>query len=119
MKVKPVVRQIEAEDGVLIFDDTIAEKEWTDESDLICWHYDHCKIRSVKGINLLTALYFSGNSGTGGALHRLDKKLGDSRYALSLRSFDLRNDYANNLWTCCSCISLLCINSMKSILWRH
>ena len=27
LKVKPVVRQIEAEDGVLIFDDSIAEKE--------------------------------------------------------------------------------------------
>jgi hypothetical protein len=34
LKVKSIVRQIEAEDGVLIFDDTIAEKEWTDESDL-------------------------------------------------------------------------------------
>ncbi len=31
LKVKSVVREIEAEDGVLIFDDTIAEKEWTDQ----------------------------------------------------------------------------------------
>jgi hypothetical protein len=54
--VKSVVREIEAEEGVLIFDDSIAEKEWTDESDLICWHYDHCKNRNVKGINLLSAL---------------------------------------------------------------
>ena len=61
LKVKSVVRQIEAEDGVLIFDDTIAEKEWTDESDLICWHYDHCKSRNVKGINLLSALYYAND----------------------------------------------------------
>mgnify|MGYP003348050296 FL=1 len=61
LKVKPVVREIEAEDGVLIFDDSIAEKEWTDESDLICWHYDHCKNRNVKGINLLSALYYAND----------------------------------------------------------
>lgn len=61
LKVKSVVRQIEAEDGVLIFEDTIAEKEWADESDLICWHYDHCKNRNVKGINLLSALYYAND----------------------------------------------------------
>lgn len=57
MQVKAVVRQVEDETGVLIFDDTIQEKAWTDESDLICWHYDHCVGRTVKGINLLNALY--------------------------------------------------------------
>jgi hypothetical protein len=61
LKVKSVVRELEAEDGVLIFDDSIAEKEWTDESDLICWHYDHCKNRNVKGINLLSALYYAND----------------------------------------------------------
>ncbi len=42
--------------GYLIFDDTIQKKVWTDENEIICWHYDHCKERSVKGINLLNAL---------------------------------------------------------------
>lgn len=28
-----------------------------DENDLICWHYDHCNKRTVKGINQLTMLY--------------------------------------------------------------
>ena len=55
--VKPAVRAIEREDGVLIFDDTIEEKAWTDESELMCWHFDHCSGRNVKGINLLNALY--------------------------------------------------------------
>ena len=27
----------------------------------MCWHFDHCKGRSVKGINLLNALYCSGD----------------------------------------------------------
>lgn len=44
-------------DGVLIIDDTIEEKPYTEESELVCWHYDHSKGRSVKGINLISALY--------------------------------------------------------------
>lgn len=59
--VKPLVRQIESEAGVLIFDDSIEEKPHTDENDIICWHYDHTQGRNVKGINFLTALYHSRN----------------------------------------------------------
>ncbi len=57
VQVKAVVREVKDAQGVLIIDDTIQEKAWTDESDLICWHYDHCSGRTVKGINLLNALY--------------------------------------------------------------
>src|SRR4051812_38508441 len=48
--VKPLVRQLEDEgsSGVLIIDDTIEEKPYTDESELICWHYDHSKGRNIK-----------------------------------------------------------------------
>lgn len=55
--VKPLIRKYERDDGVLIVDDTIEEKPYTDESELVCWHYDHSKARSVKGINILTVLY--------------------------------------------------------------
>src|SRR3954447_14275304 len=55
--VKPHVRAIQHTDGVLILDDSIAEKPYTDENDIICWHYDHTQGRSVKGINFLTLLY--------------------------------------------------------------
>lgn len=55
--VKPYVRQIESEDGVLIVDDSISEKPYTDENEIICWHYDHSKGFSIKGINFITALY--------------------------------------------------------------
>src|ERR1700712_67320 len=51
LEVKSAVRKIEGEDGVLIFDDTISEKMWTDENEIVCWHYDHTKGRTVKGIN--------------------------------------------------------------------
>lgn len=56
-KVKPLVRQIQSPEGVLIFDDTIEEKPYTDENEIICWHFDHSKGRNVKGINFITALY--------------------------------------------------------------
>ena len=55
--VKPHVRKIESEEGVAIVDDSIAEKPYTDENDIICWHYDHSQQRTVKGINFVTCLY--------------------------------------------------------------
>ena len=59
LKVKKVVRQIESNEGCLIFDDSIQEKKWTDENDIICWHYDHTVGKSVKGVNILNALYYN------------------------------------------------------------
>ncbi len=59
-RVKPLVRQNERADGVLLFDDSIEEKPYTDENEIVCWHYDHSKGRNLKGINFLTALYQSG-----------------------------------------------------------
>ena len=56
---KPHVRKIESDDGVMIVDDSIAEKPYTDENDIICWHYDHSQQRNVKGINFVTSLYHS------------------------------------------------------------
>lgn len=60
LTVKPYVRQIQSADGVIIVDDSIAEKPHTDENDIIAWHYDHTKGHSVKGINFITALYHVG-----------------------------------------------------------
>lgn len=57
--VKQFVRKIETKEGVLILDDTIEEKPYMDENDMICWHHDHCQKRTLKGINQLTALYYS------------------------------------------------------------
>ena len=57
--VKRDVRQVESDDGVLIFDDTIEAKPYTDENEIICYHWDHCQGRHVKGVNLLNCLYYS------------------------------------------------------------
>ncbi|MCI0618496.1 transposase [bacterium] len=57
--VKTYVRQIQAEDGIIIVDDSISEKPHTDENAIICWHYDHTSGQNIKGINFVTALYHS------------------------------------------------------------
>jgi hypothetical protein len=55
--VKPFVRQVQAEEGVIIIDDSISEKPHTDENEIVCWHYDHTSGQTIKGINFITALY--------------------------------------------------------------
>ena len=60
LKVKKTVREIESEDGVVIADDTVQEKLYSDENSLITWHFDHTFGRSVKGINQLNFMYVSG-----------------------------------------------------------
>ena len=57
--VKSHVHAVEQEDAVLIIDDSIADKPYTDENDIIAWHYDHAVGHSVKGINFLSALYYA------------------------------------------------------------
>ena len=74
-KVKPIVREVESEKACLIFDDTVQEKMWTDENKIICWHYDHNFGRSVKGINLLNALYYSNNASIPVAFEIVEKTI--------------------------------------------
>ena len=62
-KVKKIVRAYEGEGACLIFDDTIIEKPYMDENEIICWHYDHKENKAVKGINLLSAFYHSEQGG--------------------------------------------------------
>jgi len=57
--IKKETRQIQSPEAVLILDDTVEEKPYTDESELVTWHYDHSQGRTVKGINILSALYLS------------------------------------------------------------
>ena len=58
--VKPTVRAIAADDGLLIFDDTIQEQPHRDANEIIAWHFDPCVNRPVKGVNLLNGLYHAG-----------------------------------------------------------
>ena len=98
--VKPYVRQIEQADEVLIIDDSIAEKPYTDENDIICWHYDHSQDRNVKGINFMTCLYHAGGYSlpvgyriVAKTEHYLDKKDGKRKR----RSPVSKNEYYRDL----------------------
>lgn len=55
--VKKIIRKVERDDAVLAIDDVIVEKPHSTENDIICWHWDHSKNQSVKGINVLNFLY--------------------------------------------------------------
>jgi len=60
--IKPHIRVHQQDSGgVLILDDTISEKSYTDENDVNCWHYSHARGRCVKGINLLSCLVRYGD----------------------------------------------------------
>lgn len=60
--IKPVIHRHEEEKGgVLIIDDSIEEKPYTDENEIICWHFSHAKGRCVKGINLLSCFVRYGD----------------------------------------------------------
>jgi hypothetical protein len=55
--VKPQVRHHETpEGGVLILDDSIEEKPYTDENEIVCWHHSHTHGKHVKGINVLSCM---------------------------------------------------------------
>lgn len=51
-----VHRQEQDKGGVLIIDDSIEEKPYTDENEIICWHFSHAKGRCIKGVNILSCL---------------------------------------------------------------
>lgn len=58
--VKPLCHEVGRSDAVLIIDDTIIAKPYTRVNGLVCYHFDHTVGRSVKGINVVNALYHSG-----------------------------------------------------------
>lgn len=56
-EVKSDVRRHEDKDnGYLALDDMIAEKPYSDENEIICWHYSNAKNTVLKGVNLITAM---------------------------------------------------------------
>jgi hypothetical protein len=55
--VKPLVRAVESPEATISIDDSISEKPYTDENDIIAWHWSHTFERHVKGLEFLTAYY--------------------------------------------------------------
>jgi SRSO17 transposase len=98
--VKAHVRRVQSPDAVLIIDDTVEEKPYTDESELVCWHFNHSENRMVKGINLLSAVYLSQDMSLPVAFELIkktelvtDKKTGKDKW----QSKRTKNEYARDM----------------------
>jgi len=74
-QVESTVREVETEDGALIFDDTVEEKPWMDENNLIAWHYDRCTGCGIKGVNMLNCLYHVGDISIPAAFDLIQKPI--------------------------------------------
>ena len=59
-RAKPICHEISSKDAVLIIDESVEAKPYTDENELICWHYDHVIGKNIKGVSMLRGLYNSG-----------------------------------------------------------
>ena len=60
--IKPEIRKHEENSGgVLILDDSIEEKPYTNENEIMCWHYSHAKGTHVKGVNIISCLIRYGD----------------------------------------------------------
>ncbi len=98
--VKPVIREIETDDGVLAIDDTIEEKQYTDENDIVVWHYDHVFGRNVKGVNILNCVYVSelGTAPVGCTIVKKDLLFTDPKTERLQRQSDVtKNEQARDL----------------------
>jgi len=115
---KKIIREIESADGVIAIDDSIEEKPYTDENELICWHYDHSKARSVKGINFLTALYSSRNIKIPVAYDLVKKtgeRLNDKGKSVRKSSITKNERYRNLLSSCIK--NNICFKYVLSDVW--
>jgi hypothetical protein len=55
--IKVDLKRISDDKGCISLDDTLEKKTYTDENDLMCWHFDHCEGRFIKGSNILSMIY--------------------------------------------------------------
>ncbi len=97
---KSSVRRVGTKAGIILIDDIIGEKRFTDENELITWHFDHTLGRTVKGVNILSALYYSqemlipvGFQPVKNAEILIDKKTGQARK----KAARTKNDYFRDL----------------------
>ena len=102
-EVKPYIRKLEdTDDGYLILDDTIEEKPYTDENDIVCWHYSHSKHRNIKGMNILSALIRYGDIALPTDYHIVSKstpvedKDGKIKYKSDVSKNEVSRDFISN-----------------------
>jgi hypothetical protein len=91
--VKPIIIQRQESEAVLAIDDTIIEKPYSKDNDIICWHYSHAKGRTVKGIELITAAAIYDNMTLPICYELIDKTscYEDENNKIKRRSVDTKN----------------------------
>lgn len=91
--VKPMCHEIRSAEGVLIIDDSIEPKPHTKKNPLNNWHYDHCTGKSVKGVNFVSAFYYSQEIGfpVGVEYVKKDKKAMDRKGKMVYKSKETKN----------------------------
>jgi hypothetical protein len=103
--VKPQVRKHETHSGgVLILDDSIEEKPYTDENEIICWHHSHMHSRHIKGVNILSCLveYKGISLPLGYEIVHKDIAFSDVKTKKIKRKASVsKNDHFRNLITTC------------------
>jgi hypothetical protein len=106
---KPVYNAIKSDGGVLAIDDTIEEKPYTDENDIIAWHFDHAKKRKVKGINFVTSLYSAdkGSLPVGYKIVEKTETVVDKKGKEKRKSKVSKNEHYRNL------VSTACNNNLN------
>lgn len=101
--VKPIIKEIEQEDGYIIFDDTIEEKEYSQENEVISWHYDHTEGKSVKGINILSCVYYVPDITIPVAIEviRKKEKENEKTHKIEKKADKTKNEYLLEMVTVC------------------
>jgi hypothetical protein len=90
-----VTEMCDSSDCVVVgIDDTIQEKPYSQENELVCWHYDHTKAKTVKGINFLSAVLTTDELATpiGVEFVRKPVQVVDEQGRLSRRSKVTKNE---------------------------
>lgn len=118
--VKPMVQEICSSDDpvILCFDDSIEEKRYTDENELICWDFDHTVNRSVKGVNFLTALVHTKGISLPCAVEfvRKDRRVTDARTGKQQRKSSLtKNEIYRQVLRVCH--RNICIDYVTNDSW--
>ena len=61
LAIKPTLKPIQSNNACISVDDTIIEKPYMKENDVVSYCYDHTKSKCIKGINLLSLTYKTGD----------------------------------------------------------
>lgn len=104
--IKPQIRQIQNDEGILAVDDTIEEKQYTDQNEMITSHFDHTFGRYVNGVNIISLLYLASKGTQEIALpvsfqpiHKTEKYMDKKTHKERMKSVKTKNEYVRDMLT--------------------